>query len=796
MWNGRGSARALRRTGAVMSACLLSIGGLAEDAGDAGARSDAVIEEVIVTAQKRSESLQDVPVSITALTSEDLEVFRFRNLGELASQVPNMVNSTVQGDGTPVFGLRGLAMNDWSFHQSSPVVTYMDEVYKGNPALLAVPLFDVDRVEVLRGPQGTLYGKNTTGGAVNFITRRPVMQNEHYVTVGAGNYSLLEAQAAFNVVLTDTLAVRLAGTFSGAEGWLENVNPGVDDAYSTDARGVRFTALWQARDNVEVLLRASSGKSEPVNWAVKVLREQPPVWYGIYGLYNAFGGTPLTDPTQAGLGYFEVNTEQDTRRLVDTDSLSLTVNWDVNERFLLTSITSWDDGAAFNPDESDGMLNRANANELGVEANQVTQDLRLTSNLEGPFDFVAGLYYSRDVVDASNRIGLFLDIDFNLDGAVDFNDCLDPLAVAFGFPPSAAGAATEALFGSLGFSLAGFATLGCYSTNTFEQERRSLAAYFDGSYAMSEALTLRFGLRFTDDESNQNDFNAHLAGPDYVPVLGTINGGALDPLATAPDQSFDDQEVTGRLGLDYTFENGTMIYGSYNRGYRGGAYNGQAYYAPPERNWVEPERLDSFEVGLKSMMWDDRVRLNASAFRYSYENQQFIDVDNRTFQQTLTNIDSSEMSGAEIEVAAQVTPALLLRAGVGILDATIEEGVVGGVDLAGEGLYNSPDRNVNVAASWDVFTGRAGRLTLYADAVHRSGAVYFVDARESDGHTRWNARATFSSNTERWTASLWGMNLGDEEYATFYAHLLDGLGVELLLPGRPRTYGAEVTLRF
>ena len=739
--------------------------------------------------------MQDVPVSVTALTSEDLEVARFRNLNELSDLVPNMHELPFKGDGTPVFSLRGLSMADYSFHQQSPVGMYVDEVYKGNQSLNAVPHFDLDRIEVLRGPQGTLYGKNTTGGAVNIITRRPQMENAHYVSVGAGNFGLLETHAAFNAVLTDALAIRLAGTYATADGWFENVNPGVDDAYSTDSRAVRLSALWQPGDDVEVLLRASSGKSNPVNWAVKVFTEQAPVWYGIYGLYNAFGGS-LPDPTQAGLGFHEMNSEQDTKRLIDSDSVSVRVDWDLDERFLLTSITSWDDGTAYNPDESDGFVNRANANELGVEANQVTQDLRLTSNLGGPFDFVTGLYYYRDSLDASNRIGLFLDVDFNLDGAVDFNDCLDPLAVAFGFPPSAAGAATEGLFNSLGFSLAGFATLGCYATNSFGQERDSWAAYFDGSYEMTDALTLRFGIRYTDDESRQMDFNAHMAGPDYVPVLGTINGGAADPLATVADQSHGDQEITGRLGLDYTFENGTMIYGSFNRGYRSGAYNGQAYYSPGERNWVEPERLEGFEVGLKSLIWGGRARLNLSGFSYSYEDQQYIDIDIRTFQQTLRSIDSAEVSGGEMEFAAQVTPTLLLSAAVGLLDATIEKGILSGVDVSGESLLTSPDRNATVAASWDAYSGRAGRLTLYVDALYRSDSTSSVGNEEGNGHTRWNGRATFTGSTERWTASLWGRNLGNEEYTNFYADFRDSIGVVPGIIGAPRTYGADVTLRF
>ena len=183
--------------------------------GDASTQStgaDQAIEEIIVTAQRRAENLQDVPVSIRALTSDDIATFRFRDPGDIAAQVPNLQTSPVTGDGTPIFSLRGVSMIEYSYHHGSPIPPYLDEVYKGNPSLLAVPLFDIERVEVLRGPQGTLYGKNSTGGAINFITRKPAFENGGYVTLGAGDNNLREADGALNVALSDTLAVRIAGT--------------------------------------------------------------------------------------------------------------------------------------------------------------------------------------------------------------------------------------------------------------------------------------------------------------------------------------------------------------------------------------------------------------------------------------------------------------------------------------------------------------------------------------------------------------------------------------------------------
>ena len=789
----------LARIGTVLAVALIGSNSIAQESGETGAQNEGVIEEVVVTAQRRSQNLQEVPISITALTSEDMDTYRFRDPADLAAQVANMQFSQVQGDGAPNFSLRGVSMLDWSFNQAGPVAVYVDEVYKSNPSLLAVPLFDMERVEVLRGPQGTLYGKNTTGGAVNFITKTPVTENEGYLTVGAGNYNLFEADAALNVALSDSFAVRVAGTWSEADGWFENVNPGLDDANSIDEYGVRLSVLWQPSDSLEVLLRATTAQSDPVNWGIKSLDETQPTWFGIYSLFNSFGGTPLGDPSQAGLDYFEQASEEDTRRLLETDTIALTVNWDLNDNYVLTSITAIDEGEAFNPDDSDGVINAAGGARYHVEADQFTQDLRLTSNLDGPFNFVAGLYYSNEELDTSNSSRLFLDLDTNLDGALDFNDCLDPLAVAFGFPPSAAGAATDALFGSLGFSLGDFAVFACDTRNSFEQEKESWAAYFDGSYALSDALTLRFGLRYTDDEGELSNFNSHFAGSDGVVVLGAINGGSADPLATDPQvsQSFSDTEVTGKVGLDYTLSNGTLIYGSFSQGYRGGAFNAQAFYDPREVNTVDPEYLDSFEVGFKSTLWDDRVRLNGAAFYYSYENQQIINgAEPPDFIQTLISVDESEIVGLEIEASAQVTPALLLSAGIGILDAEVEKGTLQSQDLAGEAIPLAADFSMNVAADWDLFTNESGALTLHVDANYLDEVAYGFFQGQADDYVVINARLSFLSRDEQWGVSLWAKNLTEEEYATFFTEQQSALGTNLAQIGAPRTYGAELSYRF
>lgn len=775
--------------------CLGSAAMAQTDSGSPAA-SDNLLEEILVTAQRRSQNLQEVPISVSALTGDDLDTYRFRDPSELAEQVANLTANPSAGAGVPIFGLRGVSMTDWSLNQASPIAPYIDEVYKGNPAFLSVPLFDMERIEVLRGPQGTLWGKNTTGGAVNFVSKRPVLENQAYITVGAGNYSLIEAEGAVNVALSENVAIRLAGSYADADGWYETVTPGVDDAFSTDEHAVRLSVLWQAQDNVEVILRAFSAKSEPTTFATKFLEEAAPTYFGAYGLFNAFGGTPFADPSMAGLDFFEHSSGSDETILRESQAFSATINWELSSNYLLTSITSWDDGEATTPDRSDGVVQRAVEANYTVDAEQFTQELRLTSSMDGPFNFVAGLYYAGEELESTNDIGLFLDIDFNLDGAVDVSDCFDPISIAFGFPPSAAGAATESLFNSLGFSLGGFATLGCVAANSFEQERTSYAAYFDGSYDLTEALKLRFGLRYTDDESELSRFNAHFASRDGIPLLGSINGGALDPLATVPTLEFSDTEITARIGLDYTLTNGTLLYASFSQGYRGGAFNAQAYYAPGELNAVDPEYVDSWEIGFKSTLWDDRVRLNGSAFYYTYENQQFLDFDPATQIQTLVNVDESTITGLELELAAHLTSALILQFGLGLLDAEIDKGILNGASIAGEALPMAPDLNFNVTIDWMVYESDTGSLNLNVNGNFQDDTLYFISRGFADSYSLVNARLTYTANDANWSASLWGRNLADEEYATsFYNGLVD-FGIVNAFIGPPRTYGVELSYRF
>lgn len=339
--------------------------------------SIAGIEEIVVTAQKRAERLQDVPVSVSALSGDMLEKQRINTADEIVSFVPNLQLTSTVGQGTPIFALRGVSMSDYSLNQAGPVATYYDEVYKGNFAILGVAMFDLERVEVLRGPQGTLYGKNTTGGAVNLISRKPGFETEGYLSAGYGNYNRYEADGAVQTGIGDKVAVRAAFTFARADGWFKNLLPGKPDLDDTREYGMRGTVLLQPSDNFDLTVRASTSLQNPHNYGILAQPGPDGIGAGVYALFG------LQDYFRTGLKDREVEANYTERRRNRTYSLSATANWRIQDDLTLTSVSSWDKGTLLVPEDTDGSPLKALEIPYYAKTRQIAQDLRLTSDFRG-----------------------------------------------------------------------------------------------------------------------------------------------------------------------------------------------------------------------------------------------------------------------------------------------------------------------------------------------------------------------------------------------------------------------------
>lgn len=698
------------------------------------------VTEIVVTAQKRSERLQDVPLAVSAIGGDALERQRVTQADELAGKIVNLQLTSTVGDNTPIFALRGVSMSDYSLNQASPVATYYDEVYKGNFAFLGVAMYDLERVEVLRGPQGTLYGKNTTGGAVNLISRTPVLgDTEGYLNLGYGNYDRYEANGAVSVPLGETLAARVAFAFARADGWFKNQLPGEPDLASVREYGVRGSILFEPSDSARFILRASTSYQNPRN-------------YGIYAQPEA--------TNRPGLRRREIEANVTERRRARTWSVALTGTIDLSDTLAITSVTSWDKGRLKFYEDTDGTATQLLEIPYTDRATQFAQDLRLTSDFSGPLNFILGAYFNREKVYNETTFEIAKDVDVDGNGVIDVDDCVAGLPLA------------------------------CLFRNSFDQVKKSYALYSDISFDVTDQFTLRGGLRFTHDKGVQSDFESNALGVDGVLVANLIPPSQLD---------YSQENLSGKIGADYKITPDVMVYGNYSRGYRAPSFNAQAFFDPSELSVAKAEKIDAFELGLKSQFADRRVTLNMAAFHYTYNNQQFLNIDPATAAQTLLNIPRSRILGGEAELTVRATDMVVLRAGVGLLDAKIKRGTVSGVDVSGNKLSNAPKLTFTGGVDATVMDGSSGKLSLHGD-INYASSQYFevlnVPRLRQDGYVLLAGHIDWESADGRWNASVWGKNLTDEFYFTSRVDLLAGFGFDYNHVGAPRTYGVTIGTKF
>jgi len=756
--------RLLEWTTAATAAVLASAAVAQETADSSGAaEAGAQIEQVIVTAQKRSESLQRVPVSITALTGSELEDRQIRVAEDLVMGVPTLQANATLGDGLPTFSLRGISMSDFSLAQNGPVVVYYDEVPKANLAILGLGLYDLERVEVLKGPQGTLYGKNTTGGAVNLVSRKPNFENGGELAVGYGNYNRRSVDGAGEVALNDSIGARLAFTFDRADGWAKNAYPGAPDANSLRQYGVRGSVRLRSNDAIDVTIRASTSLQNPWNFG------SPSLTLGDSGLggpiYSLFG---LPGGSRAGLGKREINTPDIIRRNLRTHALAVNADIRVTDDLTLTSITSWDRGTVLIPEDGDSLpVNITRATYYG-KTKQIAQDLRLTSDFGGPFNFILGGYLNSEKIHNNTDTKFFSDIDVNGDGSIDAQDCLD-----------------------------GGGFIACDVYNQFDQKKTSMAAYMDLNYALTDQVTLRGGLRYTQDRGKLRNFMAQIRALDGTPLFNTIPGDSVDPFATT-SRDFKDNNVSGKIGIDYQVTPDTLLYASYSRGYRGSAFSGQAFFGPPELTIASPEKVQAAEVGFKSEIFDRRVRFNSAVFWYGYEDQQFIDVDPATTFSILINLPKARIYGVEADLQVRATDRLTLSAAAGLIDTEVLRGTSQGIDVRGNQLINAPKFTASGSVDWAIPVGAWGALDMRVDVAHSSGQHFDILNRPTsydDGYTVVNSRMRLHPDDDRYGIAVWVKNLTNEFYNTNKIDV-SGLGWIYTHVNPPRTYGVAIDMKF
>jgi iron complex outermembrane receptor protein len=736
------------------------------------------LDDVIVTAQRQSERAQDVPIAITALSGADLEARGARQASDVVSSVPNLIFTSPYGEeAQPTFALRGVATNDYSQNQSSPIAMYVDEVYKSVGAEQVLQLYDLDRVEVLRGPQGTLYGKNATGGAVSFYSRNPDLNSYGgYVTAGLGNFHEYSVQGAVGGPLIDhELGWRAAIFYEKRDGWMDSIEPGVRPAEGVDALAGRVSFLAKPSDALSILLKMSASHSGGTPYGSRPFNINP----------NVTGSDPH-------LSWFQNAALAAVDKKIDNDSVSLKVDWQLNEHYTLTSVSGYDYGRWYEPGD-DGSVG---AQIYGLDTyastvNSASQELRLSSHDNGKLSWLGGLYYDRESVHAWLQYHYF-----------------------DAYPGS--------FVNSNGTTLYGFD-----QANSFDQIKDSKAAFFNANLKITPVVTLTGGVRYTRDKVAVRNFyalegglssapaNPGLYQPDlWTPTIPYVNGvsfvnftpGLAPTGGTYPELTYDSSNVSFKGGINWTPIDEVLLYASVSRGYRGAAFNGQALNSPLELNFAQPERLTDYEVGAKTELWDKRLQFNTAVFYYDYRNQQFLD----TFAGPtgplfhVINAPKSKVEGAEFELRFKATQELELRGNLGLLDGKYEELSLRATNLSGNQLALSPKTSVSAAIDWKALSMAESDLRLQADTNYYS-KIYF-DALNTQriaqaGHAITNARALVEfGSMKQYSVSAWIKNLTDREYMAYAIALRNpadgGLGLDFSTIGEPRTFGITGTVKF
>jgi iron complex outermembrane receptor protein len=722
------------------------------------------LEEVIVTAQKREERLQEVPISVTVLSADQIAALKLNSGTDVARHTPNLRASVAGNEDQPKFSIRGLSQFDFNLNASSPTGVFYDEVYVASQFLGGPQIFDLARVEVLRGPQGTLFGKNTTAGALDFITRTPNLDGsaDASVTAEAGENNYYRVQGGFDIpMIEDTLGARVAFNASKSDGWVENINPSpsATDLSSIDNHALRFTLAYR-NENFDATARFWSTRSSPSaigiistglcpslrpNGTPRCIIPMPPGT-------NVAGVNPRISPyTGEALDIREGAFDRSGTIGVEGDGAYATLNYSFGN-LTLTSVTSHLSGEFHNLVDGDGSIAPLFALDFFTATSERSQDLRLTSNYDGPFNFIVGLYYFKDVVEPTTT--------------VHFGP---PLV----FIPS--------------------------STTSYTQTRRSHAVYADINYAFTEKTELYAGLRQTDEEGAAERFTIRLlSGPVTLP-----------PTTVA----YDETEPTGRIGVRHRFSDDVMGYAQYVKGYRSSAINGSAGCAQ-ELNVANPEFLDSLEFGLKSQFRDRRVLLNTSLFYYDFTDQQFRNpapgttacAPNNPLATLLVNAAKARLYGLEVETIARVSDSLNLTVGVGLLESEYKElslvdpdGIVR--NLAGNKLLEAAPYTVNLALDY-TFTLSKGDLVVHGDASW-IGKEYFTafngappnDINVAAANWESSARVAYRGNDGKYEIGLWGKNLNDNDSRQWSVSPFP-FGIQFTTVPYPQRFGVDFRWNF
>ncbi len=790
--------------------------GYAQDAGTE-IEEDSVrggIPVIIVTAQKREQGANDVGITLNAFSGEELTERGVSSAEDIALLTPGLTVNETSATGVPVYTIRGVGFQDYSTGASSTVGLYFDEVAIPYTVMSRGAIFDIQRVEVLKGPQGDLYGRNTTAGQINYVSNKPTDTLEGRFSVGYSSFETIDVEGFVSGPVVDGVNARLAFTTTNSnKGWQKSLTRddrlGKKNEYAV--RGLVDIDLGEGN----LLLKAQYVRDKSDNKAntaydgrdVGIGEFQNP-YRGLLPFLAPGAGDPpwysTGDPQAADWtnSYTDVNgvfynlrPERNNKLM----SLAANLNYDITDSITFTSVTGYDKFDRTESNDWDGSPFNDSSNINTTDIEVFSQEVRLSGSMDR-LDWVAGLYYSDDTV--SEIYDYFMSDSVYGNGSIDFG------VTPFQFSP-------------------------IFRLNTrYDQDTESKAAFAHVEYRVTDAVRLTGGLRYTDEKRSWSGctydagegslaafqnfaFGASLAPGDCA----TLDDDPASPnniaVVANPNDAFHvySEEIRAKkwmwkLGADYELTDDILLYATYSHGFKSGGFNGANSNTTTQLKAYKPEELDSYEVGMKSALFGDTMQLNLAAFYYDYKNKQEQDLA-VTFVGNISgiaNVDKSRIYGAEMDLQWYPTDGLNLFFGAAWLDTKILEweatspaSVYPNVitfDAAGEELAQSPTWQFNGGIEYQMLVSDGLLAGFGIDGNYKGSTTGGPrgPAYATDSYAVFNARVSLGGEDNEWKLTLWSRNLFDEYY--YPAAYPGGNGPYVRSLGMPRTFGVTGDVRF
>jgi iron complex outermembrane receptor protein len=763
----------VRRCLWLMGVGVLASGGTRAWADAAPPVTPGVVENVTVTAQKRKQKIQDVPISITVLDAKALRRLNVQTSDELAQYVPSVEIAMPSGKGNqPLIAIRGVGLNDTNTNNAGPNGVYVDEVYQASPAGQTFQTFDLSRVEVLKGPQGTLYGRNTTGGAIDYVTNKPSDQFAASEDVQYGSWNSVTSQSVVNGQLTPGIDGRVAILYDYSDGYFKDLT---DHNFTNGANDLAYRGelLVNKIDNLDLLFNFHGG----------YVNRRPDEYKQVGTLTGPGSSTQCSNPMilagdcvdlfgyKAPPGFYSGFYNRDEHLRINAIGGSARADYHLGD-ITLTSLTAIETSHKNHPEDSDAEPYDLIQINYGVKSTDITQEFRAAGG-GTDYHWLTGLYFLDEHLSQNQPIDLFTDID-----------------QVFGFPGVGDGLAEKAR------ELNG-------------QFTESAAAFGQGDYEIFPNARITLGGRLTYehkafDAFSQAAFETNGVMPGTESELYDIS------------ENLADRAASWHAGFDYKITPAVLAYITASTGFKSGGFNGgflanDVPEALAQLRPIKPEYITAYEAGLKTDFFDQRLRFNAAIFDYTYHDLQIYNIitsplanDGALPLSVLENAPKAFIRGAEFEFDASPIEHLTTSISLSFLNAKLGQFVSGAgtaeaQNFTGNQFPNAPKFNAIFSGDYALPLARGDVVELSSTATYR--AHQFFESSNNplvaqNGYWLLDARLSYTSPDKKWDVAVLGKNLTGQEYLNFSNDLTSGFGFLEEIVGPPRYVGGELVYRY